>query len=109
MTDDFKTVRDALEEFYTSIQDGDRPFAPTAVLNEALAALSRIEQGREGWKLVPVKPTQKMYLAALSREKGDDLYGGVYKAMIDAAPSPDTDTEQPLHEILDTCTDGRNA
>lgn len=39
------------------------------------------------WKIVPVEPTEEMKRAGLS-ERHDDLSRSIYKAMIEAAPSP---------------------
>lgn len=46
----------------------------------------------EGWKLVPVKPTEEMITAALRNQKikyaARATYAGVYSAMLSAAPKP---------------------
>lgn len=56
-------------------------------------ALSTLQmQSAQGWKLVPIEPTQEMRAAA----QGKDGYMSIYRAMIDAAP-----TAPDLREALD--------
>lgn len=66
------------------------------ILNELDRALSQSEQGRvpEGWKLVPVEPTEEMVDAGVDAECPPGCEGAVeevvftYRAMLAAAPQP---------------------
>ncbi|HHQ4791289.1 TPA: hypothetical protein ACSP21_002184 [Aeromonas veronii] len=50
----------------------------------------------EGWKVVPIEPTDKMYVAGESAYWSKDTNRGsivsTYRAMIAAAPQPDGET-----------------
>jgi hypothetical protein len=59
--------------------------------NHVLDAVSMVP---DGWKLVPVKPTDAMLGAGLQHVDGMASMPLAYRAMIDAAPQPPT-TEQP--------------
>jgi hypothetical protein len=50
-------------------------------------AARRAQVVPQGWKLVPVEPTQEMKRAGMS-ERHDDLSRSVYQAMLAAAPQP---------------------
>lgn len=47
----------------------------------------------DGWKLVPLDPTEEMI------NQGVSAFGGVYRAMIDAAPTPPAQDE-PVAEVV---------
>lgn len=87
---------------------------------ESLAALTTAPQGeREGWKLVPIKPTREMLDAAAEASDDDDWLSAcakIYRAMLDAVPSPsqvEPSTAPDMVERLLTalemlCTDAEN-
>lgn len=65
--------------------------------NDCLAALSQTAGVAEGWKLVPVEPTDAMMQAAMQREDDEPLsswgkivpapHDAIYRAMLAAAPA----------------------
>ncbi|MBS7349633.1 MAG: hypothetical protein KIG95_05655 [Comamonas sp.] len=61
--------------------------AQAALCAEFWQAARRAQVVPQGWKLVPVEPTQEMKRAGMS-ERHDDLSRSVYQAMLAAAPQP---------------------
>ena len=51
-----------------------------------LAALAELEE--RGWRLLPIEPTETQRKAAIDRPENEtvDLYQGIYRAMVAAAP-----------------------
>lgn len=91
MTTDLAEVTTALTRAFHGI-------AKPSELLDAIAAISRIEAGGvEGWKLVPIKPTDKM-LHAMYWANGATMNtscSAVYAAMLAAAPDWCALKEQP--------------
>lgn len=64
----------------------------------------------EGWKLVPVQPTEEMIKAGCG--EGDDIYDSAfiraYDAALAAAPTPPAQEDEPVAEIVVKNTFGLN-
>lgn len=83
-----------------------------STVNHAYAAIAAIDQSRrqhraavpEGWKLVPVKPTEEMEVAGSAAETvhvecvayADAAI--IYRAMLAAAPPPPAPSQEPRHD-----------
>jgi hypothetical protein len=65
------------------------------------AELSINDPSVEGWKLVPVEPTEEMLDAAYKHYESGDYtgYGSAYVAMLSAAPNPPS---APVQQSVDS-------
>ncbi|MCG7388806.1 hypothetical protein [Pantoea sp. ACRSB] len=81
---------------YVTQQSGKIEWMPNPLLNpeviplftRAAPAINLAELAPEGWKLVPVVPTQEMVLAGKGGCVTGDMAREVYEDMLAAAPSP---------------------
>lgn len=99
-----QSLRDALDELRGELRDmidggeecAGRDTQITGLIglvDKAKTALASQEATQEGWKLVPVEPTEEMlrdgWNAYLGEMKGGfDRFAIVYRAMLSAAPTP---------------------
>jgi hypothetical protein len=51
------------------------------------------------WKLVPIEPTEQMIDAYLKTGLAQTFYHDAYKAMLNAAPSPEQASQEPVYQI----------
>ncbi|HJV52766.1 MAG TPA: hypothetical protein VJ652_14965 [Noviherbaspirillum sp.] len=82
-----KATREALSEAHSIV------LSLPAYLDAASTA-PQVE-AKEGWKLVPVKPTLAMLEAGSMNIMANTIAGYCYRAMLDAAPSSQKEGEQP--------------
>jgi hypothetical protein len=51
------------------------------------------------WKLVPIEPTEQMIDAYLKTGLAQTFYHDAYKAMLNAAPSPEQAKQEPVYQV----------
>jgi hypothetical protein len=52
-----------------------------------------------GWQLVPIEPTKQMIDAYLKTGLAQTFYHDAYKAMLNAAPSPEQAKQEPVYQV----------
>lgn len=77
-------LEDIADEQLTERQLGLDSSEVVSMAKELLA----LRKAREGWKLVPVEPTEEMIAAGDQFMDGLSRLGDAYEAMITAAPTP---------------------